>query len=253
MRIRLKKKYHFPKPKKINLILIILTLLFIILFLAFKYIDKRVTPLLLNYGETEVKKLTSIIMNKAINDQLVNSTDINKLFIVTTDEEGLIKMVDFDPVLINKFLTVTMSYVHKNLRYVEKGQIDLLEFPTEELFEYETKNLKKGITYEIPSGVVFNNSLLSNLGPKIPVRLSLSGATESNIKTKITNYGINNALIEVNIILEVDLQIILPFASKLLHVSTEVPVAMKLVQGRVPTYYSGGLTQDSPRVILPVE
>jgi len=39
--------------------------------------------------------------------------------------------------------------------------------------------------------------LLSNLGPKIPVKFDLVGEVIINIETKITNYGINNAMMEI--------------------------------------------------------
>ena len=40
------------------------------------------------------------------------------------------------------------------------------------------------------------------------------GSVLSNVKTKITNYGINNALLEVLVEIEVSEQIILPFISQ---------------------------------------
>ena len=60
-------------------------------------------------------------------------------------------------------------------------------------------SLKKGIIYEIPFGVVFNNSLLANMGPSIPVRLQLSGNINSYLKTKCKKLWYNNALIEISI------------------------------------------------------
>ena len=95
------------------------------------------------------------------------------------------------------------------------------------------------------------NSFLSNLGPKIPVKINLVGNIISGVETKVTNYGINNAMIEVYVHLQVNIQVILPFLSDTVQVDTLVPIAMKLIQGSVPNYYGGNLS--SPLLSLPVE
>ena len=91
------------------------------------------------------------------------------------------------------------------------------------------------------------------MGPKIPVKLSLIGDIVSNVNTKVTNYGINNALIEVSIYVQVESRVILPFITDTVIVETEIPVAMKLVQGIVPDYLLGGLTNSSVPIKVPNE
>ena len=76
------------------------------------------------------------------------------------------------------------------------------------------KKLKNGIIYEVPVGVVFGNSLLSNIGPKIPVKIKYSGNVSLDIKTRVSEYGLNSALIEVYVLVEVTQRTILPFQSK---------------------------------------
>ena len=95
--------------------------------------------------------------------------------------------------------------------------------------------------------------ILYYLGPKIPVRLNIVGDITSNIKTKVTNYGINNALVEVFINMQIDEQVILPFSSKKISITNDIPVAIKMIQGTVPNYYFNGLEQESPIVSLPIE
>ena len=47
--------------------------------------------------------------------------------------------------------------------------------------------------------MVTGSSLLYNLGPKIPVKLSLVGDVVTGFSTDVTEYGINNALIKLMI------------------------------------------------------
>ena len=79
--------------------------------------------------------------------------------------------------------------------------------------------------------------ILNNIMPKIPVKINLIGNIFCKLNTNIEDYGINNALIKVNINIEVEIKILLPFASKNVIITSDVPIIMKLVEGSVPNYY----------------
>lgn len=242
-RIRLKKRIKFK-----NSILIII-LLIISIFLAFKFINLKINPVLLDYANMEARKLASIIINDAINKNF-KDINIDELFIITK-EENEIKAIDFNPIIVNQVLTNTTTLIQTNLKYLEQGKIELLNLNTDALIDYNTDKLRQGIIYEIPSGVIFGNSFLANIGPKIPVRFSLVGDIVSYVNTNVKDYGINNALIEVNIVLELSEQLILPFVTDKITIDTTIPVALKLIQGTVPNYYLNGL-QNSPAITLPI-
>ena len=86
---------------------------------------------------------------------------------------------------------------------------------------------------------------MSNIGPKIPIKLNLIGDVISNIETKVTNYGINNALLEIGVYVEVSSKINLPFISKTVKVSNVIPISMKVIEGKVPQMYLNGYTTNS--------
>lgn len=98
---------------------------------------------------------------------------------------------------------------------------------------------------------IFDNPLLSNLGPRIPVRIFMLGSTSSNINTKITNYGINNALIETSIVIDLKLQIVLPYKTEKVSFQNSIPISLKLIQGIVPNYYFNGIDKNSSSFIVP--
>ena len=148
-------------------------------------------------------------------------------------------------------MSTTTSSIQLNLKQIEQGHIDLLDLPDDVLVTYDKNKLKKGIVYEIPTGVILGNSLLSNLGPKIPVKFSLVGDINSTIKTKVTNYGINNAMIEVKIYIKIEEMAILPFVSKRFKIENEIPIAIKMISGTVPNYYFNGIDRESTSFSLP--
>lgn len=230
--------------KKINLLIFSFVLVFIIIILLFKIINERINPILFDYATLESRKFASIIINKAIEKNVATDLVIEDLYIVSKKENNEITSVDFNPAIVNKVLTKVTSSVQMNLKNLEEGNLDLLEASDDVLIYYDKENLKKGIIFRIPSGIVFNNSLLTNIGPKIPVRFTLVGDVLSGINTKITNYGINNALLEVSVNIKLTLKVILPISTKEVNVETNVPIAIKMIQGNVPNYYSNGLNSN---------
>ena len=218
--------------------------------LILNFISLKVNPVLLDYAQMEARKIASIIINDAVNQNITNDIDIEELFIITRDTNNEVKTIDFNPIVVNQILTETTILVQSNLRYLEQGKVDMLNLMNNALIDYNQDKLKQGIIYEIPSGVIFGNSFLANIGPKIPVKFSLVGDIVGYINTNVTDYGINNALIEVNIVLELSEQVILPFVSEKITIDTTIPVALKLIQGSVPNYYLNGL--NSPSFALPI-
>ena len=217
--------------KKINLLIFSFVLVFIIIILLFKIINERINPILFDYATLESRKFASIIINKAIEKNVATDLVIEDLYIVSKKENNEITSVDFNPAIVNKVLTKVTSSVQMNLKNLEEGNLDLLEASDDVLIYYDKENLKKGIIFRIPSGIVFNNSLLTNIGPKIPVRFTLVGDVLSGINTKVTNYGINNALLEVSVNIKLTLKVILPISTKEVNVETNVPIVIKMIQG----------------------
>lgn len=207
----------------------------------------------MNYAETEIKRFSNLVINRVINEVINDDLDLNELLIITKDSTNEIKMIDFNPIVVNQLLTVITTNVQKNLKNIVNGQLDKVDIIDESFTDYNLEKLRHGIVIEIPSGVILNNSLLSNLGPKIPVKFNLVGHVASHINTRITNYGINNAMMEVSVNVELSEQVILPFTSKQVNYNVNIPIAIKLIQGVVPNYYLNGINTNSPNFLIPVE
>lgn len=207
----------------------------------------------MEYATLEAKKLSSIIINKAISKHITEKVSSDDLFEISKDSNGEIRSIDFNTAKVNKFLTEATNSVQMNLKNIEKGNIDALEFSDSILVDYDKKKLEKGIIYELSTGVLIGNPLLANTGPKIPIKINLIGDATSNVSTKVKNYGINSALIEVYVNLKIQEKIILPFYNKNIEMKTKVPVALKIVTGTVPKYYGSGITQNTPSVVIPTE
>lgn len=248
-RLHLKKKYFISFKKKSNLIILVVIGFIISLSYLFSFINQKFTPLIMDYAEMQAGRIATLVINQAINNEVTNEIDLDDLFIIIKDENDQIKSMDFNPLSVNKMLSLVTNNVQVYLRKLESGKIEEIGLTSS---SYDNK-IEDGIIFEIPSGIIFGNSILNNIGPKIPVRISLVGDIISNVNTEVTSYGINNALIKINIDISVVEQVILPFTSKKITVSTNVPVAIKLVQGDIPHYYLNGEVSNSKVLSIPVE
>ena len=235
------------KKRKVNILficIIIFIFLIVISFVFINYYSNKAMPLLMTYAEAETKRLVILVINKAVTKQ-INNVDINDIFDVTYNNEGEVILVDFNSKRTSIALSTITSLVELNLRAIEEGKIDMLELPDNSLDSFNVDLLEKGIILEVPFGVVSNSVLLSNIGPKIPVKLTLIGDVSSGFSTEVTEYGINNALIKLYIDVEVAARIVMPIITDDITINASIPIAMKVIQGKIPEYYMNGFTTRS--------
>lgn len=232
------KKYKKKKNKVINKIIFILILLSISIFYVFKIFNSKALPQFISYSEIETKKIVSILVSNTIIDEISNNTNINNFFITTKDNNEDIQSIDFNTSEVNKILNKSAKLVEQNLKYLENGEVDKLNLSI--LSNIDKEKLKKGIIYELPSGIILDNPLLNNILPKIPIKINLLGNVFTKITTNLESYGINNALLKVNINVEAEVKILMPFVSSNTKINVDIPLIIKVMEGRVPSYYFDG-------------
>lgn len=246
MRDRVYLKYH--KKRKLSnylvLIFIIIILSLISTYYIIKYFSNAINDNALVYGEAEVRKFITIIINSAVNEDDKKKINIDNLMDITKNNNDEIQLITYDSNNVLTILNNITDNIQKKLSLVEEGKIDSMDLPV----YYDKDKLKKGVIYEIPVGLITNNIFLSNLGAKIPVRYKMIGDVVSNISTTVSSYGINNALVEVDVYVEVSMIVNLPFITERITISNKIPLSLKIIQGVVPNYYLGGFTTNSNTV-----
>ena len=193
----------------------------------------------MNYAEKQAKKIAVLVIGNAIDNELGEKFKSDNLFITDGKE------TNYNTYEINNILKEVSINVKEYLRKLEKGELGDIGLSDNENINVNSEKLKSGIIYQVPSGIIFNNGLLANLGPKIPVKLSLIGDITTDIVTDIKEYGINNAVIELGVKIIAEEQVILPFDTKQIQVETVVPISIKIINGTVPGYYFNPYTLSS--------
>ena len=100
------------------------------------------------------------------------------------------------------------------------------------------------LVYYIPMGVIHDIPSLTNIGPKIPFKFNIIGNVSCSTTNNIKEYGINSSLIEVNLNIDLNVQVILPFKAEVINMGKSVLLDSKIIQGNIPEYY-GGLFSSS--------
>ena len=246
MRDRIYLKYH-KKRKLSNYLVFILIIIILSLVSAYyitKYFSSTVKDNALVYGEAEVRKFITLIINSAVSEEDKKKINISDLMNIEKNGNDEIQLITYNSNNVLTILNNITNNIQEKILLVEEGRLDSMDLPV----YYNKDKLKKGIVYEIPVGLITNNIFLSNLGAKIPVRYKMIGDVVSNISTTVSSYGINNALIEVDVYVEVSMIVNLPFITNRITISNKIPLSIKIIQGVVPNYYLGEFTTNSNMV-----
>lgn len=241
-----KKKIKIKFPKMIFVFLFVISLTIILYFMS-----NKISASLKSYSKIETEKFLNTIINELIKDKILDNMNENKIIEVYKNDEGEILYADFNDEEVNNILSSSVLLIQNSLIDIENGKTDNLSLPESIYSKYN--KLDKGIIIEVPTGTLINNSLFSNIGPRIPIKIQLLGAVKGNVKTDIEEYGINNSLVSIKIIIEATEQIVLPISSDKISTIVEIPIATKLIQGKIPTYYQNGLSTNSSIFSLPTK
>lgn len=241
MRLKYSSKYFFSKRD-----IIVFTFILVLCcdYVLFHLLGKYISPILLDYAEMETTKLSTLIINKAVENQISNNFKPDDMIKTITNKNGEIVSVDFDTNVVNQSLVSINNTISVNLKYLEEGKLDLLDIAdVNNVYTYKSDN---NIIYQIPLGVITDSPIIADIGPKIPVKTNTIGSVISNVRTDLKEYGINNAILKIYIEVTVTEQVILPFISKKIDISLEVPVLVKIINGSIPEVYGGGYSVSSP-------
>ena len=208
-------------------------------------------PTYLQYAEVQTDKIASYVVNKAISARTTDVLDVNDIIVETKQSDNRVTAT-FNTEIINRIRSETATLIKQYLENAEHGDLNYL--PNLQNVEYDVGKMQAGdgIVFFVPLGQAANLPIIGNLGPKIPIRFHIIGNVHTNVESSILEFGINNAFVEINIHIEVNVQIIVPLASSAAHIEQTIPVAMGIVSGTVPQIYTNG-EGAQPSIEVPIQ
>ncbi|KAB8131831.1 sporulation protein YunB [Gracilibacillus oryzae] len=223
-------------------------LLFIICMISsLLIVNEGIKPVLLEIAKVKVSQIANQAVGIAVNKKISEDLENDKLIQYEVDEQGRVVNYIFNSIIENRVQRNIQYRVENFLKLLEEGDRPEIGVPLEvemELEPSEKKLLdeirKRGLLVEVPLGQTLGIPLLANLGPKIPVNMEVIGFVETSITSDIVETGVNGAYIHVNVHIEVEMRVVIPFASEPVRVVQDIPVTKVFHPGDVPDYYQDG-------------
>lgn len=205
---RLKRKYY------ILITFLISLFLFIIIFSLY---SKKLNPKLNDYIDFLVK---DEIYKKVIkSNNFITNEEVNDILYIDKNKSNEIVYLDYD---IDKTYKLLNKY------------IDSLK-----------KDNSKSKILTVPFFIASDNIIISSLGPKIKFKYEIIDNVKGKIKTKVTDFGVNNALVEMYFELEIGYLVVIPMNKKESILKTEILISSKIINGKVPTFYGKNIFKES--------
>lgn len=205
---RLKRKYY------ILITFLISLFLFIIIFSLY---SKKLNPKLNDYIDFLVK---DEIYKKVIkSNNFITNEEVNDILYIDKNKSNEIVYLDYN-----------MDKTYKLLnKYIESLK----------------KDNSKSKILTVPFFIASDNIIISSLGPKIKFKYEIIDNVKGKIKTKVTDFGVNNALVEMYFELEIGYLVVIPMNKKESVLKTEILISSKIINGKVPTFYGKNIFKES--------
>lgn len=216
MKLKKYKKKKISSYFSFGFVIIVLSL--ISAFFVIGCFEKSANEILLPMAEASTRKYVSTIINNSTEGINFNE----ELFVIDKDDSNEIKMITYNSFEVTKLTNIITQNIQNNFDKLENNDID---------------NREDFVIKEIPMGMIFNNSFLRNVGPRIKIRMDIVGDVLTELQTEVKPYGINNALVEVKVFVDATARVILPFISKEIKVTNVIPISINIVSGSIPEAY----------------
>lgn len=204
-------------------------------------VEKGIRPALMTIAQTETQRIGTLAINDAISKKILEDLGLEDLVLIERDNAGRVSYVQFNHVTYSRVQVETVKRVQNYLNDIEHGRVRDITLPSEVDVDREGATFSEdGIIHMIPLGQATNNALLAHLGPRVPVRLSAIGDVKADFGQEVISTGINNTVISIWIEIEVDVRVVIPFATDQEVIKTSIPVGNVFIAGEIPEFYSTG-------------
>lgn len=200
------------------------------------YINKKVNTILKQYIDVEVERFANNMVTKTIHEKITD-IDASEYLIINKNTSGDIEKISYDTKALNNLKNNITKEVQQSLTNLDNG--DVSEYFIPKRIKYgRFKKIKNGIICDITMGSINNTSIFANIGPAIPLKLTFNNQINSDIDIKIKEYGINNVMMEVYLIITIKEQIIMPLSSERKDITVREPISVDIIRGEIPKYYN---------------
>lgn len=196
---------NYAKIIKIIIILIIAILVMINMLNAINPIFEKICIDEANSMVTiEVNKITTINVDKYQGSEMIT---------IKQDENGNIQLLQVNSRPLNNMISDITNDIQKSLNDNEK------------------------VTSYIPFGSITGIKWISGIGPRIPIKISLSGTIQTKIRNEFDDAGINQTIHRLWLDITCNINILTPYEVVDTQVTSELVLSENVIIGGVPNVY----------------
>lgn len=174
------------------------------------------------YTSSKVRNYSEGLIAQCIEEELIKELENADIFIENFDSNGNVSYAYVNSLLINKIRNNVIIYTDEAINLINAHQdFDRIEIPLGYFF---------GIKYFLADGV------------KIPIELEVIGNQDVELRMDTISKGINTTIIEIYLDISIDIQVVIPFQSKITTTTTQIPLAMEIMNNEIP-YYLGDIIE----------
>ncbi len=173
----------------------------------------QIEPNLEEVGSIRAKVMVQQIVNKAVNEQLYETGDMEDVLIRKTNGDGQLEVLQANTQAMN----LLMTEISKELQEQYSGR-------TEDV-------------YYVPLGVLLGDHILSQGGPDIKLRIRPLSVSSMDFKTEFETQGINQTKYKVYLNLTSEVKVLAPFTKDTFRIAATVLIAEAIILGTVPGSY----------------
>ncbi len=235
MKIKSKRKYLSIKIQ-ISIFIIGVFIITAFLFITF---NKKISPKLSHIANLEFAK---VINATASNYQTILNAPLDDLLIVNLNNKNEILTVDYKMEEIYKISNEVTKELLNSINQANQNEYSMY---LKNNLNYQKNNT---VLLMLPIGIVSNYVFLNNLGPRLPIIFHFINSVFTNVKTKMTNYGINNALVEIYLEVTLKYELITPVDFQTQNLDFTIMLGAKIINGTVPNWYGNELITKSSSI-----
>ncbi|PAV28729.1 sporulation protein YunB [Virgibacillus profundi] len=251
--LRQRKKFgtNRTSPPGKNILVITMILFAVFIGLSIWIIDRGIEPTLMEIAEAKTDEFATRAINSAV--RFAENYDFEDIANITYNNNGDPAIYNWNSAMISEINRVATDRVEEFFLNMNRGDPLVFDNPLQETPDYSdgAEDLAKvdPTIVEIPLGQVTGNSVLANLGPKVPVNLEFVGNVRTNIYQETKEWGINSSWVSLYLYVEVDVQVVIPFTTEVTKVHTEIYMDGGAIMADVPEFYGG----SNPNIAIPKE
>jgi len=202
------------KIKKIK-IFVITTLLVGLILMAINFISGYFSQRVKIYIKQKVQLEASNLISTTIKTEVLPHIDLDNM-VKIIGEENKIESVFINTYQVNKITSEISENLGNMMRNINERDFDNLY---------------------LPMGIILSDTLFSNLGPNINIRIYPVGSIIVDILSDCEHYGINNSLLTIYVKVRIIFAAVIPFQRSEVEVQAHLPLIVQIIQGVVPRYY----------------